>query len=175
MIRSICLWEGSRKTNITKRTTTPPPSPGSGPMRRTANKVLTRIAAAPPAKGAIIAAFLHVLPSLRANRRRPTSTAPPTPKVGVHVQGTRAPWEAQVILVTTPTSLGPASPLLPTSQRPRHATVPALWTADSPGHQWTLTLTTANTTTAPWVLAGWNHPCRKCVRVTSGFQQYVAA
>ena len=51
-------------------------------------------------------------------------------------------------LMTIWTSLGPAMPPLPTSQRFRHFTTLGPWTANSHGHPWTLILTTASTTIA---------------------------
>ena len=91
------LLQRSRKTNMTTRTATPPPSPGSRPVRKTINEALTRIAAAPPVKGAANMALLHILPPLRADRSRPTLTALSTEQVEVCIPGTGAPPEVLVI------------------------------------------------------------------------------
>ena len=93
--RSIHLCQKGRKTNMTVRTATSPPSPRSHPtVRKTTSEVPTRTAATLPVKGMTSTTLFHVPPHLSTTRKRPTSTAPSAPQVKVHVLGTQAPLEA---------------------------------------------------------------------------------
>ena len=87
--RSIHLSQESRKTSATARTTMSPTSPRSHPtVRKTTNRALTRTVAALPIKGATSITLLHVLPHSSAVRKRPASSAQPTPQVKAHELGT---------------------------------------------------------------------------------------